>query len=231
MKKIFYILVFSSFLKSANAQTKFGANIGLLSSYSRIENHFASNDTAINRYGSKMGIKIGGFAEFKIGQNWNIVSTINFVHKGAAYYYDSINQGKIEPLTLRIKTNYIELEPVTVLYKSSNMHGLFAGAGPVLGIGIGGKARLRDPGKLLSKDVLPARDILFNGKKNGTNYSDSTFYLWPLEIGAALSLGYELKKSGISFLINFYQSFSNISPDNKGIYRNRYLMLGTRFKF
>ena len=71
MKKILCILSIGFFINTVNAQTKFGANIGLLSSYSHIENHFASNDTGINKYGSKLGVKIGGFAEFTIKPNWN----------------------------------------------------------------------------------------------------------------------------------------------------------------
>lgn len=231
MKKILFILSIVFFSNTVSAQTKFGANIGLLSSYSRIENHFASNDTGTNKYGSKMGVKIGGFAEFKIQQNWRIVSSISFVHKGAAYYYDTVTDGRIEPLTLRIKTDYIEIEPVTVLYKGGKMHGFFAGAGPVMGIGINGKAMLRYSGKLMSRDVVPARDILLDGKKPGTNYADSTFHLKSLEFGAAITLGYEVKNSNVSFLVSFYQSFSNISPDDNGVYKNRYLMFGTRFKF
>lgn len=220
-----------------SAQTKFGATIGLLNSYSHIENHFASIDTGIKKIGSKPGIKIGGFAEFKLKQNWRLVSSVNFVVKGGKYCYDSVSSQypipgvRIDQLTQNIRTIYLEIEPLTVIYKAKTMHGFFAGVGPVAGIGISGKVRLRETGKLMAKDAAPEREIKFNGERNGPNYSDSTFYLRPLEIGAHLILGYEFKKSGISFLLSFYQSFSNISPDEKGVYRNRYLMFGASFKF
>ena len=220
-----------------NAQTKFGANIGLLNSYSRIENHFASIDTCVKKIGSKRGIKIGGFAEFKLKENWRMIASINFLLKGVKYFYDSLSIDypggplRIEPLSQNIRTNYVEIEPLTVIYKAEKMHGFFAGVGPVAGMGIGGKVRLRPTGKLMARDAGPERKIKYNGERHGSNYSDSTFYLRPLEIGAHIILGYELRKSGISFLLSFYQSFSNISPDEKGVYRNSYLMFGASFKF
>lgn len=196
-----------------SAQTKFGSTIGFLNSYSHIENHFASIDTGFKKIGSKRGVNIGGFAEFKLKQNWRIIASINFLVKGVKYSYDSLRMEypggpvRIYPLTQNIRTSYVEIEPLTVIYKAKNMHGFFAGAGPVAGIGISGKVRLRETGKLLAKDYAPEREIKFNGERNGPNYNDSSFYLRPLEIGAQIILGYEVKRSGISFLLSFLSKF------------------------
>lgn len=231
MKKIFYITILCSALTCAHAQTKFGANIGMLGSYSRIENLFSSNANSPTKNGYKFGFKIGGFAEFKINKNWTAVSGINFLYKGATYSYDSTMQNGRESLIKHIKTNYIETEPITVIYAPKVLKGFFVGAGPVIGIGIGGKTKVRYPGTLLAKDASPEKKIHFEGKKHGTNLNDSIYSLRPLEIGAALTLGYEFKRSRISVLLSFYQSFSNISSNDKGTYRNQYFMLGSRFKF
>ena len=217
------ILFFIPFLiTKLNAQTKFGANIGLLNSYSQIENHFASIDTGIKKIGSKRGIKIDGFAEFKLKENWRIVSTINFVVKGGKYFYDSISSEyasrlvRIDPLTQNIRTSYIEIEPLTVVYKTEKMYVFFAGVGPVSGIGISGKVRLRHTGKLMASDAAPEREIKFNGKRYGPFYSDSTFHLKPIEIGAVMNLGYELKKEALRYCFLFIKAFQIFRLIKKG---------------
>lgn len=231
MKKIFCSIILCSALTCAHAQTKFGPSIGILGSHSRIENLFSSNANSPIKNGYKVGFKIGGFAEFKINKNWRAVSGISFLYKGATYFYDSTTRHGKESLIKHIKTNYVEAEPITVIYTPKVLKGFFAGAGPVIGIGIGGKTRVRYPGKLLANDVSPETKIHFEGKKHGTNLNDSIYSLRPLEIGAALTLGYEFKRSKISVFLSFYQSFTNISPNDNGTYRNEYFMLGSRFKF
>ncbi len=222
MKKTIIALTTALTVVTAQAQTKFGAQLGFLSSKVNIED----NGQELKGLKNKGGIKIGVFAEIGISNGIYFTPALNYVNKGAKLKETVDIAGSGTSYTTKFITNYVEI-PLAFTYKANGTNGFFASAGPVIGLGIGGKLKTKVSGSINGLDDTPDAKVKFDGKKDAT---DDNFHLKALEIGATIAAGYELE-NGLRFQLSFNPNFSNLAPEDKAVYRNSYFALGVGLRF
>ncbi len=222
MKKIYLILLTLCGSNFVKAQTTFGVQAGILNSKVKIEE---GNETYPGAK-SSVGFRIGAFAEIPVSGNFYFSPGLNFVAKGGKFKTTETNSilGNtfINTSEEDYKTNYLEL-PLNFTYKLNQEGGLFFGAGPVIGLGIGGKAKsslnVTRNGSVISAEEASA-DVKFDGKENATG---DDLHLKALEFGANAFVGYALK-NGFRAQLSFNPAFSNISPESNFSYKNTYYL-------
>jgi hypothetical protein len=227
MKKLIIAVTVALTVSTMQAQTKFGVQLGLLSSKNKIE----YDGVEPKKLKSNIGIKFGVFAEIHISNNLYFNPSLNFVNKGGKEEdFENTTVANVSYANKYI-TNYLEL-PLAFTYKANSTNGFFATAGPVLGLGIGGKVSTTANSNIsivgININDLGDEDrIKFDGKKDAT---EDNYHLKALEIGVTVAAGYELK-NGLRFQLSFNPNFSDIDPKDKSVYKNRYFALGVGFKF
>jgi hypothetical protein len=112
-----------------------------------------------------------------------------------------------------INMTYVEL-PLNFVYTSN---GFFAGVGPSIAFGVGGKF----------KSAGDEADIKFDGKKDAT---DDKVHLKGLDFGGQIIAGYKLP-SGLFFNVLYNHGFSNISPESDETMKNKYFGFGIGYFF
>lgn len=127
--------------------------------------------------------------------------------------------------------------PFNFIYKTNGDNGgFFFGAGPVIGIGIGGETKLVGSGSINGEPQAPANEtskIKFDGKRNA---NDDGLHLKNPEIGANFLAGYELS-NGLRFSLQARAGLNNISPykpeDEAAFnkYKSTYVGLNIGFRF
>ncbi|MGC4232203.1 MAG: outer membrane beta-barrel protein [Niabella sp.] len=224
MKKIlFATLLFGSI--TTYAQTKFGIQAGALASSFKAK----AEDWDNMKYKITAGYKLGVFAEIPASEHLFINPALNLVHKGGkaeSYIENEAGSGTISVTT---KTNYLEM-PVNLMYKLNGAvgSGFYFGAGPVLGMGLGGEIitavkGTSDEGPVNESESTP---IKFDGK----NTDDDHAHLKRLEWGANAFAGYQLD-NGLSFQLQYRPNFTNISVEKEVSYKSNYFGLNIRYRF
>ena len=123
----------------------------------------------------KTGFHIGADVEIPIADEFYLQPGLLFSTKGAKAE-DADGDGKLN-------LSYIEV-PVSFMYKPVLGEGrLILGAGPYVGIGVGGK---------VTEDGEDDIDVEFKSELSAADYDDSKAYLKRTDFGANLTVGYEL---------------------------------------
>jgi hypothetical protein len=183
MKKIVITSLMMFSVCAFSQEIKFGAKVGL-----NLSNLIGDYPTAINEHNSKMGINIGGFAEYKINEKFTLQPELLFSTQGNTYglktyygggsYYDGAEYN--------VKLNYLNL-PIILKYKIIDK--LNIEFGPQIGFLMSAKTIIdvtedsRDPSQNYSVEVDLLNDGIYNfggtyiQGKAGANRLDFSFNL------------------------------------------------------
>lgn len=194
MKKKFLALstILALTLGAAQAQQKisFGARIG--TNFTNVTGKDAADKKLDNKM--KVGFHLGVNAEVNLADEFYLQPGLLFSTKGA-------KSGEGESKTT-VNISYVEI-PVNFIYKPELGEGkLLLGAGPYLGIGVGGKVKSGDA----------SSSIKF---KNKVDPEHAGAQLKRMDAGANLLAGYELS-SKISVQLNAQLGLTNINPKMEG---------------
>lgn len=209
MKKIVLTIASLITLSAAQAQVRFGPEVGLnLSSVNSKATNPLTN--AVDRQTSdmKVGFRIGGVADIALTSHLYLRPGVFFSQMG----------GKEDILGSDFKAtyNYIQV-PVNVLYKLGTDGGgrFYFGLLPYVGFAIGGKYELASQ----EVDVEVGDDVAKDDLK-------------ALDLGIGIKAGYELP-FGMYFDASFMQGVANTAPggnsDNKN--NNRLITIGIGYLF
>lgn len=142
---------------------------------------------------SKIGFTAGLLLDKPISDHLIFQPAVNFVQKGT----------KSNESDGSATLNYLEV-PLNFTYRTNNIDGFFAGAGPSFAYGLGGK----------SKEGDYEEDIKFG------NGDDD--HLKGFEFGANITAGY-ITKSGFLIAVNYNMGISNLEIESDyGKARNNY---------
>jgi hypothetical protein len=209
MKRIILMAALVAGVVTTQAQTSFGIHAaGILANTEQKESGVTIKGD------SKFGWKIGGVANVPVASAISFMPQLNVLTKGSKYEVSESG------FTFKQTANltYVEL-PLNFVYNSG---GFFAGIGPSIGFGIGGKIKVEETGE---PDV--EADVKFDGKKDAT---DGKAHLKALDFGGQVIAGYKLP-SGLFFNLHYNHGFSNISPESDSEMKNKYFGFGVGFFF
>ncbi len=202
MRKVFLVLASVFALNASNAQTSFGIHAeGISASQTYKINGISFSPS------SRFSWKAGLVANAPLSEQISFMPQLNLVSKGSKF--------DVQGEKSTTKLTYLEL-PLNLVYNSD---GFFAGLGPVLSYGIGGKIT----------DDVESVDVKFDGKKEA-EVTDDNAHLKAFEFGGNIIAGYKLQ-SGLFFNVHYNIGFSNISPDTEGTAKNKYLGFGIGYFF
>jgi hypothetical protein len=189
MKKLFFTSTCVLILLAGSAQKP---QIGIVAG-ATLSNFKAKSEGEDQTGDSKIGMTAGVVANFAIAEKFMIQSGLHLVQKGTQ---DEESFGG-STASIKLTSNWIEL-PVNFLYNNGKF---FAGAGPSLSFGIGGKWKAEFDGEEESEDVHfgNAEDDDIKG----------------FDFGANFVAGFQFN-SGLFVAANFNQGFSNLLPDDGG---------------
>ena len=189
-KQLLSALVFITLSGAANAQIRFALEPGL-----NISNYSVQKWAETS--GVNIGTRPGGMVDIGLNNHWSVQPGIFYVMNGfrQAYYYTNPLPGKVD---LKIDINTIEI-PINVMYAfgSAGDNRLFVGAGPYLGINIGGKVTATDMGVKTSQSLAIG--------------SSPTDGLKRIDVGAGVNAGYEFK-FGLFVSARYQMGFVNLQP-------------------
>lgn len=132
--------------------------------------------------------------------------------------------GNNEEATTRYRYNYLEL-PVNFLYKGEAGRGkVFAGLGPYVAYGIGGKVTYKG----YSAGTKKSRQIKFDGEDNTSNLEE--LHANAIDAGVNLLAGYEFK-NGLLFSINYTSGFLDVSASDRTLEKHRYFGVSVGYLF
>lgn len=224
MKKIFFAILLLGSIP-CNAQTKFGIQGGVLGTSFKAKAEGWDN----MKYKITTGYKLGVFAEIPTSEHVFINPALNLVHKGGkaeSYIENEAGSGTISVTT---KTNYLEM-PVNLIYKLNGRggNGFYSGAGPVLGMGLGGEIitaakDTSDEGPINESESTPVK---FDGKDTDDDHAHLKRFEW----GANAFAGYQLS-NGLGFQLQYRPNFTNISLEKDVSYKNSYFGLSLSYRF
>ncbi len=225
MKKVFTVAIatlvaatsFAQKSKKSDDAMSFGFQAGWLLGNGKGQN----NNVDIPGNKAKSGYKVGVNANFSLSSSVSFNPELNYVSKGIKYESTFGGSSVTESNTI----NFLEI-PLNVTYHFNNANkGLFAGAGPVVSLGLSGKSVQSFGG------VESTQTIKFDGKKDADLPStDMDAHLKSLEIGANAYVGYALE-NGLNFRLNYNLGFSNLNPNPNSSIKTNYLGLTVGFSF
>lgn len=215
MKKVFLSIVLMGVITMLNAQViKFGLTAGATFPSQKVKSSGASITSD-----AKVGFTVGGLAEIPLTSEFVFQPGLNFTQKGSKFSFTDID-GSVEA---KQTLSYIEL-PLNFLFQTNAGPGkFFAGVGPSLAYGIGGKAKSKTTFNGQTQE--DSQDIKFGNNDNEDDYK-------PFEFGGNILAGYEL--SGGAFIaLNYNLGFSNIAigGDSDNSIKNRYFGVRLGYKF
>ncbi|MCW3120734.1 MAG: hypothetical protein JWQ38_226 [Flavipsychrobacter sp.] len=176
---------------AAQAQVSFAPELGLNISQYRMS--YAGISPSLD---ARFGLRLGGVADIGFNDNWSVQPGLFYVMNGFNYTETIPFFGTAE---LKEKINTIEI-PVNVMYKFGDPGGnrFFIGAGPIIGMNIGGQQEASFAGLSTSQSL-----------KIGSDSTNSDLKM--LDIGVGINLGYELS-SGLFFRGRYQMGLSNVAP-------------------
>ena len=187
MKKLILFSALSALSTIVSAQVKFGAQVGAnLGSGKETVSYGGVSET--DKYTSKFGIVIGGFAQMPISTSIDFRPELNYIQKGGKYSESYSILGTSYTTTDEITMNYIEV-PLNIIYSVAAGNGtVFLGGGPAIGLGISGNNKVSSGGKSESTTIK------FDGNKDA---KDSYDHYKALNVGFGFMAGYELTNGEI----------------------------------
>lgn len=221
---------------SANSQVRVGlhAGGGLGSLKSEVDGKKEDGSK------SAFSFKAGGVASIGISDNIAFMPELNFVRKGGKFKTtDKQTIPGVGSTTIvtdgEINLGFIEV-PLNIAYTSSSEDGsgFFGGIGPVISLGVGGKAT-GSATTTIEITGFPTQTttssssstVKFDGKKDAT---DNDTHLKGLEFGGNIFAGYRLS-SGLFLKASYNMGFSNLSPEDKTSIKTSYFGIGVGFLF
>lgn len=214
MKKIILSLLLVTGFVVLNAQNvRFGVTAGttIASAKAKVSGISITSD-------SKVGFTIGVLADIALADQFVFQPGLNFTQKGSKL---SVTEGT-DKFESKQTLNYLEV-PLNFLFQTEAGTGkFFAGIGPGLGFGLGGKSK--DKETIDGTTTESTEDIKF-----GTNVD--TDHYKPFEFSGNFLAGYELS-NGVFVAANYNMGFSNLSIEGNGTsYKNRYFGIRIGYKF
>lgn len=206
MKKFTLALCIMLLAYTVEAQTQFGLHADAILASQSIKSS-GVKISSDHRFSWRAGI----VANTPINAEFSFMPQLNIISKGSAFNFDDSKT--------KFKLTYLEL-PLNFVYNSK---GFFAGAGPVVSYGLGGKATLDDGTTVQNVDVI------FDGKKEA-DVTDDNAHMKALEWGANILAGYKLA-SGLFFKANYNFAFSNSNPDADPSMKSDYFGFGIGYFF
>jgi hypothetical protein len=162
---------------------------------------------------SKAGVTVGVLADVPVAESICFRPGLNWTQKGAKFKESGTGYSSEIKQTL----NYVELL-LNVLYCSQAGNGkFFAGLGPALGFGIGGK--YKDKTTAAGQTDEDSGDIKFGNNENEDHYK-------AFEFAGNATAGYELP-NGFFIALSYYLGLSNlvINGDSDNSVKNRYFAI------
>ncbi|HNL66316.1 MAG TPA: porin family protein [Ferruginibacter sp.] len=200
MKKVTLIAMILVYVSTYGQKTKLGISSGI-----SIANYTSKVDGRNESGNSLAGYTGGIFADVSLGKHISLQPALNFVQKGSKYKYTVLGYSTKSQITV----NLFEV-PINLLYNSRGKTvNVFAGLGPSIAFGVGGKAKSSDPGGTYSEKV-----------KFGTS-DDAT--MRRVDAGINILAGITLK-GGFMFAVNYNGGVTNLFPhgEDDGTLRSRY---------
>ena len=243
-KALLFITLVLMVTTTANAQIRLGLSVGFLVA------NASTKEPAID-YGGEGPVndkvlstfKFGILSEIPLAKSIVFMPEVNYVNKGVRQTYSNtidFRQGETQTINgdITIKMNYLEM-PFNIAYKATTSSGIFfAGAGPVLSLGLSGKVKSNYKTTYTggfsnsNSDTSFQSNIKFDGKKNEdiTDPNDYDAHFKRLEIGVNLFAGYVMGK-GFFVKAMYNLAFSNINPQTDFSYKSSYFGIGVGFLF
>jgi hypothetical protein len=162
--------------------------------------------------GSQVGFTAGVVADVPLSKSVSFQPALQFTQKGGADKDNIAGYDWKYAMTL----NYIEL-PLNFLYKTNSPKTrFFAGGGPSLAFGIGGKEKIDVAGEHAEGDI--------------TFGSGDEDILKTLDLGANIVAGLEFKR-GFTMALNYNLGLNNLENDEGYNFTNRYIGIRLGYLF
>ncbi|PSL49181.1 outer membrane protein with beta-barrel domain [Chitinophaga niastensis] len=198
---------------STYAQVKLGVKAGF--SAASIN---ATADGKSDNEGRKIlpAFHAGLIADFTLAENFSLQPGLFYSAKGVKASSEASAGGVSAKETMTVKLNYLEI-PVNFLYKHEMGGGkLFAGFGPYIAFGIGGK--VKSTYEVNGQKQSNETKVKFDGKKDA---NDGNVHMKTLDAGANFTVGYELK-GGFLVGVNYSLGLTNCTVAENSTSKNRY---------
>jgi Outer membrane protein beta-barrel domain len=218
MKTFFFSVLFAMSVIKGNTQVNFMIQAGVLSSKYKID----QLPYPIYNAKSDIGAKIGVAVDIPVsGTKLHFAPEFNFILKG--YYYEDTTRLYITNSQFnRYRSNIFYAEvPLIFTYKlHSKPDGLFFGIGPVIGFGLGGKAKkdFTIQNSTLGINIIKQK-VLIDNKENSSG--DDNVHFKQIEVGAKILIGYALP-GGVRLNGEYRPNFSDVSAAANTSFKNRY---------
>jgi long-subunit fatty acid transport protein len=162
MKKIILISFMMCSVFAFSQKIKYGAKFGL-----NLSNLIGDYPSAINEHNSKIGINIGGFAQYEINEKFILQPELLFSTQGNTYGFKNYYGGGsyYEGANYNIKLNYLNL-PIIFKYKVAKK--ISIEFGPQIGYLMSAKTKIdvtedsRDPSQNYSIEIDISNDGVYN---------------------------------------------------------------------
>lgn len=166
----------------------------------------------------------GILADIPLAESFAVQPALLYSVKGTKTINTFITgMGSNEEATTSYRYNYLEL-PVNFLYKGEAGRGkVFAGLGPYVAYGIGGKVTYKGYNSAAKK----SRQIKFDGE-DVANLEE--LHANAIDVGVNLLAGYEFK-NGLLFSINYTSGFLDVSASDRTEEKHRYFGVSVGYLF
>ena len=224
MKKVIFVLAAVVLTMGyAQAQFTFGVRAGL--NLTNISEKYDGEKPSEDERGKfKPGFQVGVVGEYAISDAFAIQPGIVFATQGARVKYSDTWAGEKEEFKASLTLNYIQV-PINAQYKL-DLGGakLLLQAGPYLGLGIGGKAKIEETyGGETKKDDYK---IKFG---SGTPDEDTTYVDNAFDFG--LGIGAGLQFSNIQVGLGYNLGLANMTDEDKSSSKNNGFALTVTYLF
>lgn len=145
MKKLLTVVPLVCFLSLTSAYSQVGVQVGAVASP---DPAFLPYDS-LEKVSGAIGYTVGVFYKYWLTDHVSIQPALNLLNKR---WWEELDDGGIFYIT-RVSLNYIEL-PVHAVFTSHKTKGFFAGAGPSVMFGLGGKRTVTEDGDLIMSNKL-----------------------------------------------------------------------------
>lgn len=190
---------------SAHAQLSYGVEAGLnVSDYSIvIPGYFSPTAVAVP------GIAAGGIIEYGVSDHFYVQPGAFFAINGIKYSYDLPFFGDF---SFSAHINTIQI-PINLIYKLNEPGGnrFYFGAGPFLGVNLGGSARAT----ATNSSFLGGTGLPSDSTSTLTVGSGPKDYVKRLDLGIGVNAGYELAK-GFIFRAQVKKGLINMASEGSG---------------
>ncbi len=191
------------FLQSASAQVRFGVKAGLnLASISYSDDYIGLAESVLETdlsTGMVPTFHVGAQAEFDCGGPIGFSAGLQLSMKGGKLSGDGTVLGQPVSFSSTARPMYLQV-PIAVTFRKN---GFYAGVGPYIGFGIGGKVTTKSEAAGQTDET--SEDISFGSSEDDDFES--------LDYGAGIELGYEF--SNIRVSASYSLGLANIAPKDQ----------------